>query len=157
MKWPLVWRRTLYAERHEDRNEIQILRLAARDRTLEIDALRTRLVELERNNATLSGHLTGSTAHVNQLAQMLHDLTRQLVELKREGFMPPPPTGEITSMTAPPDVVMAAIGERAAEGTELYRALVKYATTELRKEGADPAAIADRILRGAEEDIFELL
>jgi hypothetical protein len=84
--------------------------------------------------------------------QRYADLVGTIVEMKREGFMPPV-RPEMLEPSQPelPDAILLAIGRRAMPKTDLERELLRWATAEMRQQGADPDAIARKILRGASD------
>jgi hypothetical protein len=83
-------------------------------------------------------------------------LVGTIVELKREGFMPPPrPEALEPSEPELPEAILLAIGRRALPKSDLERELLRWAAAELRHDKADPDEIARKILRGGDSDYEE--
>src|SRR6266852_3397839 len=81
----------------------------------------------------------------------VESLTKVIVELKKVGFEQPVNPSDITTDAPLPGAIEEAIDQRASEGTELHRALQKYARAAMRAEGATTEGVAEQIIKGASE------
>ena len=163
MKWPLVWRGTCEAQLRGTQIAADSAQRLAEgwQRRLEQEAAASAAKTLEitalRHEATQLRALLEQSQHfVAQHFAQVQVLTKLIVDLKREGFVAPVHPGDITTEAPFPDPIQEAIEQRAPEGGELWKGLRRFARTELRKDGADEAAIAAEILKGDEGSIFEL-
>jgi len=105
-------------------------------------ALEEQVCELLEETARLTRDLASERDRYERLIG-------QVLELKREGFMPPV-RPEMLDPQIPnvPDQVQRAIAQRAMPNSDLERDLLRWAVTALRREGAEPEMIAGLILRG---------
>ena len=78
--------------------------------------------------------------------QRVDDLLRQIAELRREGFSPPPPQFEMEPVDGLPSEVMAAIDQRGMTRQSREK-LLQYAQRHTRN-GSDPSEVAQAILDG---------
>jgi hypothetical protein len=97
----------------------------------------------------LEGELAAERARYGMLVDTI-------VELKREGFMPPPrPEALEPQVPELPEAILLAIGQRALPKSDLERELLRWAGGQMRRDGADPELIARQILRGGASDYEE--
>lgn len=91
--------------------------------------------------------------HVTALRDEIKRLTDIIVEMRREGFNPGPPPEAYREVTPDlPSGVMQAIHARAAEGTDLYRTLVKGARQALAPDGSNAEDVARLVYVGGEHE-----
>ncbi len=164
MKWPWVRRTRLelaemVLDSARELEQEQRTRVAeAREQYLECQR---RYIEMERgltrDRDRLHDLLGQSQEFVRDYWTQIQVLVKLIVELKKVGFEQPVNPADITTDAPLPGAVEEAIDQRASEGTELHRALQKYARAAMRAEGATTESVAAQIIKGASEEVFELL
>lgn len=93
------------------------------------------------------------TAEVEFLRTRVVELERDLLEMKREGFQRPPVMQQFQYELLP-DEIMVAIDGAAPEGSTLYNDLLDHART-LQVTGMPADLIADRITQGGSFEDFD--
>jgi hypothetical protein len=117
----------------------------------EVARLQGRADGLERQTTQLLESLAQERESHQRTLERHQTLVTQIVEMKREGFVPAPVAnpGQLDQVGPNlPDAVLAAIEQRSHGVPELERKLAKYAMAALREQGADAEKVAMAILIG---------
>ena len=88
-------------------------------------------------------------ADCQQWSERYHELVKELLAMKREGFMPQGPTQEPPKMPELDPIIREAIRDIATPGTPTARTQERIAF-DMLLAGDDPSQIAARIRRGQE-------
>lgn len=121
--------------------------------------LHDRIADLERQ----AGYLREATESWKDLHQRAAEsnlnLVSTIVELKREGFSPPPfgSTRDLEKLDLDlADPIMAAVASRSLPGSELETKLYRWALAQMREKDADADKVAQRILDGGTPPAVEV-
>ena len=114
-----------------------------------IEAEGHRTVALARC-ANLEGQLTEAHGVIRELTQMIRDQVGQIVDMRREGFNPPPaqPLHEPKGPDIP-DMILDVMAEQAEPGSTVWSGIERE-VRKMQAKGLAPHEIADHVRNGVE-------
>lgn len=97
-----------------------------------------------------AGRLAEVRIALDRERELVRQLQQQILDMRREGFAPPPRPPEVQPAPEMAEPVIAALMQRARPGTSLWRELAADAGP-LLAAGVSAAEVAKRILDGHED------